>query len=418
MQPRGAGLGAVGAARSETSVQYEGWRVAGAAGAGVFAGTLVFFSFPLLLKPLAEEFGWSRTSVSSAFGILTLGAGLSAPLIGALADRVDAKWVCGPSLIVLACAFASLAGLTPHLWHLYLVFALSGIASTGTSAVVYAPVVSSWFDRCRGRALALVMSASAFGALAHPPSTSVLIRLAGWRAACVVLGVAILLAGLPGVLLFLRRRHPADAPSPAAALIPATTVADALQSRVFLIIVTVIFVSTLSLNGAIVHLAALLTDRGVSVGGAALAVSALGAASLVGRIVTGWLLDRYAAPRVLMLLLSAVSLGTFLLAGAGSMATGMLAAALLGFGTGGEADVLPYLLSRHFGLRSLSSLLGINWMAWGAAGATGPILMGRAYDLTGSYEHVLIGFAAGTLGTALLLLAVPAHSPRAVADIA
>jgi len=411
-------LEAVGAARGETSVRYEGWRVAGAAGAGVFAGTLVFFSFPLLLKPLAEEFGWSRTSVSSAFGILTLGAGLSAPLIGALADRVDAKWVCAPSLIALACAFASLAGLTPHLWHLYLVFALSGIASTGTSAVVYAAVVSSWFDRCRGRARALVMSASAVGALAHPPVTNALIGLAGWRAACVVLGAAILLVGLPGVLLLLRRRRPADAPSPAAASIPVTTVADALQSRVFLIIVAVVFVSTLSLNGAIVHLAALLTDRGVSAGGAALAVSALGAASLGGRIVTGWLLDRYAAPGVLMLLLSAASLGTFLLAGAGSMATGMLATALLGFGTGGEADVLPYLLSRHFGLRSLSSLLGINWMAWGAAGAAGPILMGRAYDLTGSYERVLIGFAAGTLGAALLLLAVPAHSPRSMAEVA
>ena len=411
-------MGADGAARDETSIQYEGWRVAGAAGAGVFAGTLVFFSFPLLLKPLAEEFGWSRTSVSSAFGILTLGSGLSAPIIGALADRVDAKWVCAPSLIALACAFASLAGLTPHLWHLYLIFALSGIATTGTSGVVYAPIVSSWFDRWRGRALALVMSASAVGALAHPPSTNLLIRLAGWRTACVVLGAVILLVGLPGVLLFMRRRRPADVTSSVEGSGPVTTVADALQSRVFLIIVAVIFVSTLSLNGAIVHLAALLTDRGVSIGGAALAVSALGAASLAGRIVTGWLLDRYAATFVLMLLLSAASLGTFLLAGAGSMATGMLAAALLGFGTGGEADVLPYLLSRHFGLRSLSSLLGINWMAWGAAGAAGPILMGHAYDVSGSYERVLIGFAAGTFGAALLLLAVPAHRPRAVAEVA
>ena len=206
-------MGADGAARDETSIQYEGWRVAGAAGAGVFAGTLVFFSFPLLLKPLAEEFGWSRTSVSSAFGILTLGSGLSAPIIGALADRVDAKWVCAPSLIALACAFASLAGLTPHLWHLYLIFALSGIATTGTSGVVYAPIVSSWFDRWRGRALALVMSASAVGALAHPPSTNLLIRLAGWRTACVVLGAVILLVGLPGVLLFMRRRRPADVTS-------------------------------------------------------------------------------------------------------------------------------------------------------------------------------------------------------------
>ena len=69
--------------------------------------------------------------------------------------------------------------------------------------------------------------------------------------------------------------------------------------------------------------------------------------------------------------------------------------------------MIPYLLSRYFGLRSLSTLYGLNWTAWGLAGAAGPMLMGRAFDTTGSYEPVLIGLAAGTLGVATLILALP-----------
>ena len=78
-------------------------------------------------------------------------------------------------------------------------------------------------------------------------------------------------------------------------------------------------------------------------------------------------------------------MGVLLLAGTRTTTAGMVAAALIGFGTGGEIDVFPYLLSRYFGVTALSSLMGLAWMAFGLAGAAGPILMGRAYDATGSY---------------------------------
>src|SRR5689334_23705269 len=118
----------------------------------------------------------------------------------------------------------------------------------------------------------------------------------------------------------------------------------------------------------------------------------MGLASLGGRLATGWLLDRFFAARVSFWLLSAAAVGTFLLAGAHSFPVGVVAAALIGFGSGGELDVTPYLLSRYFGLRSISTLYGFSWMALGFSGIVGPILMGRAFDATGSYETVLIQF--------------------------
>jgi predicted MFS family arabinose efflux permease len=397
-------------AADETNLGYEGWRVAAAAGTGVFFASLVFFSFSVLLKPIVAEFGWSRAAVSSAYGTLTLSAAVSAPFIGALIDRFRAKWICGPALALLGCAFGSLALLTPRLWHLQAVFAIAGGAATGTSAVAYARVISSWFDRHRGRALALVMASSPLGALVFPPATAALIGAVGWRKACLVLGAVVVAAGVP-VVLSLVREH-VDARSPATALTLGSTIGEASYSRVFFILVAVVFASTLAVNSVIVHLSALLTDRGVSAAGAALILSAMGAASVCGRLLTGWLLDRFAAPPISVALLAVAALGTFLLAGAQSASAGLVAASLIGFGSGGEADVVPYLLARHFGLRSLSTLYGVNWMAFGIAGAIGPLLMGLAYDATGSYERVLLGFAGVTFAAALLMLAVPADARR------
>jgi MFS family permease len=156
-------------------------------------------------------------------------------------------------------------------------------------------------------------------------------------------------------------------------------------------------------------MSALLTDRGVSPGGGALALSAMGGASLVGRLVTGWLLDRFFAARVSFALLATAALGTFLLSGASSLGMGVFAAMLIGFGMGGEADVTPYMLSRYFGLRAFSMLYGFTWTAYAVAGALGPILMGKAFDATGSYEALLVNLALGTAAIGGLMFLVPRY---------
>jgi MFS family permease len=405
-----------GGAADEARLRYEGWRVVMASGVGVFFATLVFYSFAVLLKPLIEEFGWTRQAVSIAYGGMTLAAALSAPFVGHLFDRLGPRRICGPCLLICGCAFASLALLTSHTWHLYTVFVLIGLATTGTSAVVYSRVVSSWFDERRGAALAVVMASAAVGGIVHPPLAQTLIRLAGWRLACLALGVIIVALGVPAIASFVRER--ASNSSHASRPNSGVTVREAVHSRAFWILIIVVFGSTLTINAAIVHLSALLTDRGLDASRAAMVISAMGAASLVGRLLTGWLLDRFTAPRVSFVLLTIAAFGTFLLADARTFPVGLIAALLIGFGTGGEVDVVPYLLSRYFGLRSLSTLYGLNWTAWGLAGAAGPVLMGRVFDATGSYEPALVAFAAATFAVATLMLALPTYGRSNVPTVA
>jgi MFS family permease len=180
----------------------------------------------------------------------------------------------------------------------------------------------------------------------------------------------------------------------------------------FWTLVVVVFGGTIATNGALVHLVALLSDRGVPADQAALSVSAMAGASLVGRVATGWLLDRFAAARVSVVLLLIAAAGTFALSAAESLAVGLIASICLGFGSGGETDIVPYLIARHFGLRSLSTLYGFNWTAWGLAGIAGPILLGRAFDVTGSYALALVQLGVITLVAAGLMLTFPVVSPR------
>jgi MFS family permease len=398
----------------EDDLRYQGWRVAAASALGVFVGfaSVFVYTFGIFLKPIAQEFNWSREAVSASFGFAAIMVAVASPAIGYLLDRYEPRRVILPCLLVFGLTFASLSTLTPHLWRLYATFALLGLVGNGTAQMAYARALSSWFEARRGTALAIMMAGGAFGAMVLPPLTQALIGKVGWRSACLFLGLLPLVAGLPGIAAFIRER-----PRPRvsqARTVAGASVAEGLASRVFWLTVIVLFCASIAQNGTIAHLAALLTDRGVSAGEAAIAMAAMGAASLVGRLVTGWLLDRFFAARVSFALLATAALGFFLLSNAQTFVQGAIGATLIGFGMGGEADVTPYLLARYFGLRSFSLLYGLTWTVYACAGAVGPILMGRVYDLSGSYERLLVVLALTTFAVGGLMLLLPPYGREAV----
>jgi len=391
---------------TEEDLSYQGWRVAVASAVGVFVSfaSVLVYTFGIFLKPLAEEFSWSREAVSAAFGVAAMTVAVASPALGYLFDRIDPRRVIVPSLVIFGGAFASLSLLTPSLWHLYAIFFVLGVVGNGTAQMAYSRAVSSWFTTRRGMALAIVMAGGAIGSMLLPPFAEMLVRDVGWRAACVMLGAMVLGLGLPVVAGFVRQQ-PVVANE--TGFDGSASLRDGLTSRVFWILVVVLFFSSVAQNGALTHMAALLTDRGVPSSAAALAVSAMGAASLAGRLVTGWLLDRFFAARVSFVMLSLAALGTLLLATAQSVPAGIAAASLIGLGMGAEADVTPYMLSRYFGLRSFSTMYGCTYTAYAFAGALGPVLMGRAFDATGSYTLLLTELAIGTFAVAALMLLMP-----------
>jgi len=170
-----------------------------------------------------------------------------------------------------------------------------------------------------------------------------------------------------------------------------------------------LFVGSVTMNGAVTQMVALLTDRGISGPTAALCASMLGASSLGSRLFVGWLLDRFSGPRVAFWVTLMAASGVLLLARLTTFPVACLAAALIGVGLGAEADITPYLLTRYFGLASFSTLYGFTWTFYAIAGATGPVILGRAYDVTGSYTSLLTVLALAMAIAAGLMLLLPQY---------
>lgn len=184
---------------------------------------------------------------------------------------------------------------------------------------------------------------------------------------------------------------------------PGLSCREAWHASAFWLMVTAIFLMSASINGCILHLVPMLTDHGVSAQSAALATSLFAGGLLLGQVGTGYLLDRFFAPSVAVCFFCVSTLGIFLLWSGVGGGLAFVAAVLAGLGQGAEFDILPYLVSRYFGLRAFGEIYGYAFAAFTLGVATGPLLMGVGFDSTGSYSPVLGWFAVATLIAAGLM---------------
>ena len=185
---------------------YYGWYVLAGSALVVFGVLGIQFSFGVFLKPMTEEFGWSRTTLSLAFGITFILSGLLRPLAGYLADRYSAKWAALSGVIVLGVMLLVLP-LVSNLLQLFIVFSMMSIGLTmGTGAPILIKVVSAWFLSRRGLTLGLVSGAGSVGAMILVPGASVFLVLFDWREAYIFLGLLLLVVILPVGILLIRDR--------------------------------------------------------------------------------------------------------------------------------------------------------------------------------------------------------------------
>jgi cyanate permease len=284
----------------------------------------------------------------------------------------------------------------------------------GVGPIPYGKVISHWFDKRRGLALGLALLGIGCGAVVMPSFAQQLITRFGWHAAFAILGAAALFISVPTVATFLKERPQdlgllpdgarsenfrASVGSP----LPGMSVHDAAHTRTFCLMLFAFVLVGASVQGCLVHMAAMLNDRGMTVQTAALGSSLLGSAVLIGRVGTGYLLDRFFAPHIAALLFGGAALGIGVLWIQAPATLAFAGAFLVGLGLGAEVDIIPYLIGRYFGLRSFGKLSSLAFGAFLLAGALGPLAMGAGFDLTGSYRVPLAAlFIATLMATALI----------------
>lgn len=395
---------------------FYGWIVVATAAVGLFLGAfpIVVFSFGVFFESFAREFHASRAAVSLAFTLHNLLSGICAVVIGRLADRTGARRIILPGLIVLAAMLLASKAIGSSVSQLYWFYIALGVVAPATTTVPYALVVSRWFDRHRGLALGGMMVGLGLGAMVMPLLSQRLIASVGWRNAFAVVGVAVLTIAVPIIAIFLK-----DAPEPMGMLpdgapagagrgrtggrLDGVTWGDATQSGTFWSLLAAFVLLAASVHACVIHMAQLFADRGATGARAAVASSVVGLALLVGRIGCGAFLDRYHGARVALAVCGSAAVGIALLwmGSAGGLA--LVGAFLVGLAMGAEVDIIAFLMSRYFGLRSLGATLGFAFGTFVIAGGLGPLMMGFAFDRTGSYRVPLAGFCMAAIVAAALV---------------
>jgi MFS family permease len=406
---------------SHRSKVFYGWWVVftAALGLGLGGAPITVFSFGVFFKSLVHDFHASRAAISFAFTLHNLIGAMCAALVGRLIDRFGARRVILPATAMFAMILLSGRVLGSSIWQFYLFYAALGLVGSSMSPVPYGVVVSHWFDRRRGLALGFMMFGVGLGAIVAPLLAQRLIGAVGWRMAYVIFGFIVLLIPLP-VVAALLENGPAQRGLLPDGVEPRQRSSEQPQEKqglswheiwhcpTFWLMICAFFLTGASVHAGVLHMPALLTDRGLSPERAAAASSVIGLSLLTGRLGSGYLLDRLFAPRVAIFFFGASALGMAIL-WAGSTGNVALAAAfLVGLGMGAEADIIAYLISRYFGLRAFGTAFGHSFAAFVLAGAFGTLLMGAGFDWTHSYTVPLAWFfAAMVVALGLLTLLGP-----------
>ena len=349
------------------------------------------------------------------------------PVVGRLVDRFGARAVIIPSILFFGFGLMSLSRLSASLWHLYVVYVLLGLVGGGTAPVPYSKVLSHWFDKQRGLALGVAMVGLGLGTFVMPSLAQALLVSYGWRYAYVVIGLMVMIVTIPVVGLFLKETPEMVGLGPDGEAVNVSrmqvhepqaslSALEARQTPTFWILVGSFFLMSASVHGCLIHLVPLLTDRGTSPQLAAIATSLFGGALLLGRIGAGYLLDHLFASSVAVGFFCGATLGLLLLwSGVTGTAT-FVAAFLVGLGMGAEGDIIAYLISRYFGLRAFSEIYGYAFGAFTLGGVVGPLLMGKGFDATGSYNFGLGVFVIASLLAAGLMTSLGPYRGWGVED--
>ncbi len=171
----------------------------------LFGGAGSRFSFGVFLKPVTEEFDWSRASLAGALAIAGLATAALRPLAGWLADKYDPKIVAVTGVLMGGLALAGMSSVR-ELWHVYVLFLITGTGFTLASPAAVTKIVAAWFTRRRALAMSVAGTGSAMGETAMVPIAALSVVFIGWREGYLILGGILLLLILPLVLLLLKSR--------------------------------------------------------------------------------------------------------------------------------------------------------------------------------------------------------------------
>ncbi len=443
----------------QSGIFYGWWNVAtGFVGMGLSYAMFTIFAFGTLVKPLEEEFGWTRGELSFAITMTNFAVVIASPSLGFIIDKFGVRRVLIPSVVLMGLTVASMTLLSANIWHFYVLYFLIPFLGAGTLPQSYSRVLIAWFSQRRGIALGISLAGFGVGAMLVPIFAQAMIESHGWRMAYAGFAVSVFALALPMAVFILKERpgemglnpdgdpgsdpaentgtdvDPAPPASPdgdpaentgtdVAPVSPASPAAaspltrgdqggvsddrappaspdaglscpEAARTRSFWLILVSFLLVGIGITAILAHLVPMLIGRGVEPAIAALCMSSLALGLIVGRILAGFLMDYFFAPYVAAFFLLGLLAGIIILATGTSSGLVFIAAICVGLATGSEISEIAYICSRYFGPRAFGLIYGLMFSAFQLGSMIGAPLMGIYYDRTGNYIGALWSIAA------------------------
>lgn len=381
-----------------------------AAGLGYATSVIHIYGLGPYIEPISQSFGWSRTQTTIGLTLATLVQALFSVPIGLMVDRLGPR-LFGLVGVLLTCgAFAMLGTASGDKTQWLMLWSLLALATLPVQATVWTSAVATRFAASRGLAFAVTLCGASLAAALFPLLGSWLIGRYGWQSAAPIQAAIWVAIAFPMIFLFFRGAHDrrGKAAVEARPVLTGVTLGEGLRSSIYhrLLLASLLF--TFTIIALVVHFVPILTDRGADRMAAAGVAALVGLFSVIGRLATGLLLDRFRASMVgaTVFLLPAIGC-LLLLTGGDSWMAQAAAAAMVGLTLGAEVDVIVYLTTQHFGLKTFGGLYGGLLMALSVGTATGPLGASALFDATGGYGPFLWLTIALMAGSSVTLASLP-----------
>lgn len=399
---------------------FYGWTIVVVAALGSFsASTETFPVLSIFLKPITEEFGWTRAQFT---GPLTIGGLLGSAIAlatGPLVDRFGPRWALAGAYAAIGAAFIVMA-LVADLWQFYGVQIIARSMNTGVLAVASAVVIPNWFIVKRGRAMAVSNLGFPAGASLMPLIIALMTGWHGWRLAAAAAGVIILAVSAVPTALLLRRRPedmgllPDGLPREERANAPphdlrartdehSLRMGEAARHPALYLMIAAVSLWWFGRTGVALHAVPYMTDNGLTDAVAVTALVVHSAVGAAGVLAAGFLRDRISV-RILIaadFLLNALAF--LVLLAVDTAATAMAWAVVYGIAQGGAVTLQRLAFADYFGRLHLGSIEGVTRAVTNWTQAAGPLVAAFAFDLTGSYTLIFTVFIGTNVAAALLV---------------
>jgi len=398
---------------------FYGWWIVVAAFLNLFfAVGIIFYGFPVFYPAFVQSLGFTRAQVTQGFFLGFLFAGLPFGLLaGAVIDRLGAKWVILVGVSLIGISLLLMRSMT-KLWHYELLCVMEVVGYVLAGPIANQVLVARWFRIRRGRAMGCAYLGLGLGGVVSPLLVNFVIRSFGWRQGLEYVGLLILAVLIP-VGIWITRSSPEELgllPDGADSAVLKEDTSNPASSGVIAAIRTANFWlllvgSTMVIGaiGAIVqHFVLFLRDQGYSATTASRFLTALLASSLAGRILVGYLADRFQKKNTMAICYLLLGASILLLGAAHHLVAIWAFAMVFGFSMGADYMLIPLVTAECFGTSSLGKLLALIIMGYSLGQWGAPWVAGKVFDVRQSYDLAWkIMAVLGLLGAAAVYAVSP-----------